>query len=163
MEYVYLGKIVNTHGVKGEVKIESHTDFYSERFKKGSTVYLGDDYTALTVKSARMHKGFILALFENYEDINLVLKFKGLNLYKASDDIEPLKDGYYFKDLKGLDVYLADDKVGKVLYVEEGIRNNYLRVEVNNEQKLIPFIDTFIKNVDLDTKRIDIVEMEGLL
>lgn len=164
MEYVFIGRIINTHGIKGELKVESHTDFPKDRFKKDSIVYLGKNHEPMKVKSFRQHQGFILLLFSDLEDINLVEKYKGLNLYKDVADIKPLKKGeYYFKDLKNLDIYVSDRCVGKVIKVEEGTRNNYLRVNVGKEEKLIPFIKPFILNVDLENKRIDVVEMEGLL
>lgn len=164
MEYILLGKIINTHGIVGEVKVESYTDFFIERFKSGSTIYLGEEHLPLIVNKARNHKGFILVQFKDYEDINKVLKFKNEYLYKSSEDIKPLKNGeYYFKDLKDLDVYVKDICVGKVLKVEEGPKYNYLRIKVNDEEKLVPYLKEFVLNVDLDNLRIDIVDMEGLL
>ena len=166
MEYVLIGKILNTFGIKGELKVASYTDFDDERFKKNTKVYVGDKYLEFTVKSYRNHKGFILLTFKDYEDINLVEKYKNCLIYKSSKDIKPLKKGeYYFSDLKDLDVYVNDKLVGKVLKVEEGIKHNNLRVIKNDDNKeyLVPFIPVFILNVDLDNKRIDVLEMEGLL
>lgn len=166
MNYVNIGKILNTFGIKGELKIDSYTDFVKERFKKGSTVYVGEDYLPFTVRSCKEHKGFLLVQFEGYEDINLVEKYKNMYVYKSRDDIKPLKKGeYYFSDLKNLDVYVNDQKIGKVINVEEGIRNNNLRVLKDEDKKeyLVPFIPVFIKNVDLEAKRIDVNSIEGLL
>ena len=166
MEYVLIGKILNTFGIKGELKVASYTDFDDERFKKNTKVYVGDKYLEFTVKSYRNHKGFILLTFKDHEDINLVEKYKNCLIYKSSKDIKPLKKGeYYFSDLKDLDVYVNDKLVGKVLKVEEGIKHNNLRVIKNDDNKeyLVPFIPVFILNVDLDNKRIDVLEMEGLL
>ncbi|MBR2787678.1 MAG: ribosome maturation factor RimM [Erysipelotrichaceae bacterium] len=166
MEYVTIGKILNTFGIKGELKVDVYTDFPEDRFQKGSTVYVGDDYLPFKVASHREHKGFMLLLLENNEDINLVEKFKGMYLYKSKDDIKPLQDGqYYFSDLKDLDVYADDEKIGKVLNVESGLRNNNLRVlkAEDNKEYLIPFIPVFIKKVDLEERRIDINRIEGLI
>ena len=166
MEYVTIGKILNTFGIKGELKVDVYTDFPEDRFQKGSTVYIGDDYLPFKVASHREHKGFMLLLLENNEDINLVEKFKGMYLYKSKDDIKPLQDGqYYFSDLKDLDVYADDEKIGKVLNVESGLRNNNLRVlqAEDNKEYLIPFIPVFIKKVDLEERRIDINRIEGLI
>lgn len=166
MEYVTIGKILNTFGIKGELKVDVYTDFPEDRFQKGSTVYVGDDYLPFKVASHREHKGFMLLLLENNEDINLVEKFKGMYLYKSKDDIKPLQDGqYYFSDLKDLDVYADDEKIGKVLNVESGLRNNNLRVlkAEDNKEYLIPFIPVFIKKVNLEERRIDINRIEGLI
>lgn len=166
MEYILIGKILNTFGIKGELKVASYTDFDEERFKKNSKIYIGEDYIEFKVKDYRMHKGFLLLTLKDNEDINLVEKYKGQLIYKSSKDIKPLKKGeYYFSDLKDLDVYVEDKLIGKVLKVEEGIKHNNLRILKNEDNKeyLVPFLDVFIKNVDLDNKRIDVIKMEGLL
>lgn len=166
MEYVTIGKILNTFGIKGELKVDVYTDFLKDRFKKGSTVYVGDDYLPFVVESYREHKGFLLLQFKDNNDINLVEKYKGLYLYKSKDDIKPLKDGeYYFSDLKNLDVYIDDKIVGKVINVEQGLRNNNLRVLKNEDNKeyLIPYLPVFIKEVNLKENRISINWIEGLI
>ena len=157
---------MNTFGIKGELKIESYTDFPEERFKKGTMIYFGEKYLPFEIRSYRSHKGFILLALKDYEDINLVEKFKGMDVYKSLDDIEPLKDGeYYFSDLKNLDVYIDEECIGKVIAVEEGVTHNNLRVLKNEDNKeyLIPFIPVFIRNVDLDNNRVVINYMEGLI
>lgn len=165
MEYILIGKIINTFGIKGELKVISYTDFVAERFSKGSKVYLGEEHLPFVVKSCREHKGHLLLLFEAYEDINLVEKYKEYEIYKAIEDIEPLKDGYFFRDLKDLDVYVEEEHIGKVLKVEEGISANNLRILKNSDHKeyLVPFLPVFVENVDLEHKKIQIVKMEGLL
>ena len=166
MEYVVIGKILNTFGIKGELKADAYTDFVEERFKKDSTVYIGEEHVPFVMRSYRQHKGFYLLSFKDVDDINLVEKYKGMLLYKAKSDIPKLKEGeYYFSDLKDLDVYVDDKKIGKVLQVEEGIAANNLRILKDEDRKeyLVPFLPVFIRNVDLDEKRIDIIQMEGLL
>ena len=166
MEYVVIGKILNTFGIKGELKADAYTDFVEERFKKDSTVYIGEEHVPFVMRSYRMHKGFYLLSFKDVDDINLVEKYKGMLLYKAKSDIHKLKEGeYYFSDLKDLDVYVDDKKIGKVLQVEEGIAANNLRILKDEDRKeyLVPFLPVFIRNVDLDEKRIDVIQMEGLL
>ncbi len=164
MSYIRIGKIINTFGIKGELKVESHTDFIEKRYKKGSLVYLGEKHMPLVVSGYKIHKGFIIVLFEKYEDINLVLNFKNQFLYKAEEDIETLKEGeYYFKDLRDLNVFVENKKVGKVIRVEEGVTYNFLRIKKGDEEVLVPNIKAFVLNVDLLNKRIDITKMEGLL
>ena len=166
MEYVVIGKILNTFGIKGELKADAYTDFVEERFKKDSTVYIGEEHVPFVMRSYRMHKGFYLLSFKDVDDINLVEKYKGMLLYKAKSDIHKLKEGeYYFSDLKDLDVYVDDKKIGKVLQVEEGIAANNLRILKDEDRKeyMVPFLPVFISHVDLDEKRIDVIQMEGLL
>lgn len=166
MEYVLIGKIVNTFGLRGELKIDSYTDFAKERFKKGSDVYVGEEYLPFKVSTFREHKGFLLVSFKDNEDINLVEKFKNMLVYKCKEDIKPLKKGeYYFSDIKGLEVYIAGQHRGKVVDMEEGIRNNNMRIlsDADHKEHLVPFLEQFVLDVDLKEGRIDIVDMEGLL
>lgn len=164
MEFVKIGKIINTFGIKGELKVDLYTDFPDIRFKKDSIVYIGEDKLPFVMKNHKNHKGFELIQFKDNEDINLVEKYKNMFIYKNKDDIHSLDEGeYYFSELRDLDVYVEDSKVGKVLKVEEGISSNYLRVKTNDAEKLVPFLPAFIENVDLDNKRIDIKKIEGLL
>lgn len=165
MEYITIGKINNTFGIKGELKVESYTDFVSERFKKNSTIYIGEDHLPFEVKSCRDHNGILLLTLKDHEDINLVEKYKGLIIYKNKEDIKPLKDGYYFRDIAGLDAYVNNELKGKVIAMEEGLKYNFMRVKKNNDNKevLVPFLDNFVISVDLENKRVNIREMEGLL
>ena len=164
MEFIKIGKIVNTFGIKGELKVESYTDFEDIRFKKDSIVYVGEDKLPFVMKSHKNHKGFELIQFKDNEDINLVEKYKNMYIYKNLQDVHKLKEGeYYFRELKNLDVFVEDNKVGNVIKVEEGINCNYLRIDVDGKEKLVPFLPSFIEHVDLDSKRIDIKKIEGLL
>ena len=89
-----------------------------------------------------------------------------MTVYKAKEDIKPLKKGeYYFSDLMDLDVFVEGRLKGRVLKVEEGIRNNNLRIrkEEDGKECLVPFLPVFIEKVDLKEKRIDVVKMDGLL
>lgn len=165
MEYKLIGRIANTHGLKGELKVIPDTDFIAERYQAGSAIYLGKDKLKMLVKSYREHQGLVLLTLLDHEDINLVEKFKGFEIYKSIDDIKPLAKGeYYFSDLKGLDAYVNDEKRGRVIDVEAGTKANNLRImKEDGKMALVPFLPVFIKNVDLENRRIDIIEMAGLL
>ena len=83
MAYIRIGKVVNTHGLKGELKISSESDFDDIRYKKGNTVYLRTEegYVPFEVATFRLHKGFPLVSFKDFQDINLVEKFKNCIVY----------------------------------------------------------------------------------
>lgn len=164
MDFVRIGEIINTFGIKGELKVESCTDFIKERFLKDSTIYIGEDYKPFVAESYKLHKDFIMLKLKGYDNINDVLKFKNLFIYKDVADIKALEDGsFYFKDLRDLDVYVEDTLVGKVLQVEKGVNYNFLRIKKDKEEVLVPYLKQFVLNVDLDKNRIDIVKMDGLL
>ena len=167
MEYTLIGKILNTHGIKGDLKVVSFSDFDSDRYKRGSKIYVGDDKKEYVVLDYRQHQSVLLVRFKDNEDINLVEKLKNQLVYKANDDIKPLKKGeYYFSQLKDLDVYMDNELIGKVIRVEEGMTHNNLRIKTikDNKEHLVPYVkEVFILNVDLDLNRIDIKNVAGLI
>ncbi|MCD7809978.1 MAG: ribosome maturation factor RimM [Erysipelotrichaceae bacterium] len=164
MEKVIIGKIVNTHGIRGELKVKSMTDFPEERFDKGAIVtlhYQNQDIN-MEVLRHRYHKGHILVTFKGYEDINLVEKYKGCELYCDKDD-SLLDDGeYYVDDLIGCQVYNYDCYIGDVVEVQ--LYDHHDILVVQGEQKvMIPYVDAFVKNEDIDHKRIDVELIEGFI
>ena len=163
MEKIKIGIIVNTHGLKGELKIKSLSDFNTERFKKESELILvfhGEELV-LKVKTYREHKGMVLVSFYGYEDINQVELWKGSELYIDRNHIEELDKGYYFFELKGCVVYdQYNHLLGEIEAVIETPANPILRI---NKTILVPYVKQFIKHVDIDNKRIDIEVIEGLL
>ncbi len=164
MDFVRIGEIINTFGIKGELKVDTCSDFIADRFKKDSTIYISDNYLPFSVESYKLHKGFVMLKLKGFDNINDVLKYKGQTIYKSFDDIKSLEDGeYYFKDLRDLNVYVEDKLVGKIVQVEKGISYNFLRIKKNKEEVLVPYLKQFVLNVDLNNKRVDIVKMDGLL
>lgn len=169
MDYIRIGKIVNTHGIKGEVKIQSCSDFDAIRYKKGNTVYLfyEGQYLPFLVASFRMHKGFPLVSFQNAQNINDVEKFKECAVFMSNEDRTPLHKGEFYRDeLVGLQVNdEAGVKIGIVTAVEETCPGQtHLRIQREEmNDALIPFVPVFIKHVDIAQKVITIHAEEGLL
>src|SRR5699024_7411045 len=108
-EFFNVGKIVNTHGIKGEVKVIRITDF-EERFKPGNQLYLflkdHSDPIKLTIKNHRKHKQFDMLIFEDYPSINDVEIFKQGILKVHQDDRQPLEEegSYYYHEIIGCEV-----------------------------------------------------------
>lgn len=162
MEQVIIGQIVNTHGIKGELKVKSSTDFVEERFQKNAHVYIEDHgkMIDMIVLSHRFHKGHILVTFQGHQDINLVEKYKGCMLY-AEKNLDLLdEDEYYVGDLIGCDVYHGDKHIGKVSDVQ--LYDHHDILVVQGQQKImIPYVDAFVKNVNIDEKSIHVSLIEG--
>lgn len=169
MEYICIGKIVNTHGIRGELKISSYSDFDSVRYKKGNTVLIFHDgaYVPVKVVSFRTHKGFSLVAFEGLQDINLVEQYKNDEVFINEKDRQPLRNGeYYRSDLEGLQVIDEEDHpVGVCLQVEEtnGAQNNLRIRKSDGSEVLIPYVKSFIREVSLEQRYIRIHVIEGLL
>lgn len=152
MDYIYIGKIVNTFGIKGEVKIVS--DFYEKDkvFKSGFKLYISPMYIEEEILSTRVHKGYNLVLFKNYNNINDVLKYKGMGVYIKRSDLSLDKDEYLIEDLVGYEVYDEDKLLGKV---DEVSKNNSVLLKIKGDKVFyIPFIDEFIIKVDIESKKI---------
>lgn len=163
---VNVGKIVNMHGIKGEVRVLSESDFTKERFQPGRhlQVKLPKENKDVVIKSYRMHKNFHLLQFENLENINLVEHFKGADLYQDVDEaeIELAENEYYYQDIIGCTVYNEGEAVGKVIDIFETGANDVWVIKGDKEY-LIPYIEDVVKHIDIDAGRIDIEAMEGLL
>ena len=164
MEYIQIGTIVNTFGLKGELRIISNSEFISDRFAVGNKIWVFiDTYLPLTIDGFRMHKGNALITFAEMHDINLVANLKSLPVFMHMDDIPALKDGYYLFQLYGLDVYFNNKKIGEVIEVMKPAGQSLLRIQTEVKTVLIPFVPAFIKAVDLGKRRIDVDVIEGLL
>ena len=162
MEQVIIGQIVNTHGIKGELKVKSSTDFIEERFQKNAHVFIENHgkMIEMVVLSHRFHKGHVLVTFQGYQDINLVEQYKGCLLY-ADKNTELLdEDEYYVGDLIGCDVYDHQQYIGQVSDVQLYDHHDILVVQ-GKQKMMIPYVDAFVKEVDIDKKRIDVALIEG--
>lgn len=159
MKKLKIGKIVNTHGIKGELKILSDSDFVEDRFAVGNTLYL-ESGAEVEVTSFRQHQGNVLITINNLEDINLVEKYKNQDVYFDLSKIPQRKEGYYLFQLEDLDVYLDNEKVGKVIEVTKPSQT-VLRIQLKDREILLPYVDVFVEKVDLENNRIDIKLIEG--
>ena len=161
--YYLVGRIINTHGIKGELKIINESNF--DRFKKGNVLYIlkDDKYEEIKVSSVRYHQNFVLITINDLNNINDVLKYVGCNIY--TDKHEALEEGhYYFDDLIGCTVFDEDkNKIGIVLDIMENPTQNLLEVDTGKKVALIPFVEEFIKDVDIDNKKIIVHLIEGLI
>lgn len=139
---LYIGDLVNTHGIKGEVRIISSFKYKSEVFKPGNFIYIDDE--KLKITSYRVHKKFDMLLFEGYTNINDVLKFKGQKIYINKDDYHftgPLNE-----DLYGKKVYNDGKCIGTLKEIITSNGNELLVVKGKKEY-LIPYVDEFVKNI----------------
>lgn len=170
MEYFDIGKIVNTQGLKGEVRVQPITDFPEQRFKKGEnvTAFLENGKTVeLEIDGKRKHKNFILLHFKGLDSINDVTYLKPSTLKITSEQQTNLKlepDTYFYHQIIGLDVFKEDgEKVGKIKDIMDLGPNDVWVVERDNQTDLLlPKIDDVIKEVDLKNHKVIVDVVEGL-
>lgn len=162
MQYYRCGKIMTTHGIKGELKVKVTSDF--ERFYKGSTLYIyhNEEYIKVVVHSASPFGKYLLVSFEDMLDINLVEKYHLDEIYVSEEDREELEeDEYYYSDLIGCSVYNQNHVYrGVVEEIKEMPQCDYLYISYNNIHYYVPFINEFVLEV---SDQIIIQEIEGLI
>ena len=165
MDKVRIGKIINTFGIKGELKILSMTDFPDERFAVGAHLFIRRHKQDIEVEvtSHRVHKGYDLITINNLRDINLVEQYKGLECFAYKDEELLDEDEYYFNDLVGCEVYNYGVPIGKVIDVYENMYQDILAVDYQGERIMIPYVDAFVKDIDIADKRIDVELIKGFL
>ena len=167
MEYISIGKIIGTHSLKGTLKVKSFTDFKKDRYKLGNILYISfkDEFIPVTIVGFKTVKGIEHLTFKDLNDINMVEKYKGSFItFNKEEAVELPLDEYYYEELIGLDVYNDDDFIGECIDVRELPQGELLVVKRESKKDtLIPFRKEFIKEVNKDLKRINIIAWEGLL
>ncbi len=161
---IYVMQIVNTHGVRGEVKALHYTDGETF-FKKVKTVYK-EDGTAVKILSWRFQKGSVLLTLEGVDTMELAEKMRFTKLYAKEEDLPKLPKGeYYFFELIGLKAKLPDgSELGVVTDVIENNASNLLEIKkADGEKVLIPNIPVFVSEINTDDGTILITPIEGLI
>lgn len=159
MEYIYIGKITNTHGLKGEIRILSDFQAKEKVFLPGFFLYIGKNHQKVKIISYRKHKEYDMVMLDEYNDIEQVLPFKGKKVYINREDVK--MDGYFDEDYIGLEAY-SNRFLGKVSDIWKSKAHDILVITKDEKQYLVPKIDIFIKKVDLEKNKIEINEIEGL-
>lgn len=161
-EYIYIGKIVNTHGIKGEVRILSDFEKKDKVFLKGMPIYIGRKKEREVINTYRHHKNFEMITMEGYYDINEILRYKGLYVYIKKEDLK-LEDGEYLEsDLINLKVIVDDKEKGFVKEIRDSGHNKFLVIETSNKNVFIPYQKEFISNIDFENKQIVITPIKGM-
>ena len=157
MNLINVGKLVNTHGIKGEVRIISTFKYKRDVFKVDNALYINNN--KYIIKSHRVHKMYDMVTLDGIKGIDEALPLKGNNVYINRDDYN--FNGYLNEDLIGLEVYDNDTYKGKVTDILESIKYDILVID-GIKRHLVPNISNFIKKVDLDNNKLYINYIEGL-
>ena len=167
MQYLEIGQIVNTFGIKGQVKVVPFTDDIT-RFEQLKNVYIVNKKSKIEVEieQVKYHKDMVLVKFKGLDKIEDVEIYKNSYLEIDRKDGKPLEKGeYYIVDLIGLDV-ISDEgqNLGKVddIY-NTGSNDIYVVKDELGKQLLLPAIKDVIKEVDLNNKKIIVHLIDGLI
>lgn len=150
MKYIFIGRIVNTHALKGEVRIVSDFEFKDRIFKENTLLYIGENKDKEIIETYRKHKQFDMVKFKGIDYINDVLKYKGSKVYIDESILNLKDDEILISELINMDVYNDNKYVGKITEYRSDNGNNMLRA--NN--KLIPYNKDFITKIDKENKSI---------
>lgn len=157
-EYLEVGQIVNTHGLKGYVKVIPLTDDI-HRFEELKKVYIAfkKELIECNIQDVKYVKNMVSLKFEGLDDINLVEKYKGSYLKIKREDAKKLAPNTYFiADLLGLNVYNEDNtKIGILEDIfSTGSNDVYVVRTEDGKQILLPAISKFIKSIDIEQSKI---------
>jgi len=161
-----IGKIVNTHGLRGEVKVVPWTD-YPEDFEniKNVTVKLRREEISLTIRNIKYQKNNIIVAFKEFNTIEEAEKLKNAVMYATREELGELPEGvYYVADLIGMTV-VDDEKnnVGKISdVIKTGSNDVYIVKREGKRDLLLPVIDDVVLDVNTDDRIVTVHIMEGL-
>jgi len=167
VEYLEIGQIVNTSGLKGVVKVKPFTDDIT-RFEKLKTVLIdkGGKFIEFEIEQVRYHKNMVMLKFKGIDDINQAEALRNLYIkINRKDAVKLPKDSYFIVDLLGLEVYTVQDQLLGTVYdiFPTGSNDVYVVKDELGKQILIPALKTVIKNIDIENKKIIVELPEGLI
>ena len=158
-QYIDAGRIVNTHGVRGEVKIEVWLDS-AEALRSFRRVYLAGEEKKLL--SARVQKSFLIAKLEGVEDVNAAMALKGRTVQIDRDDAMLEPGAFFLQDILGASVVDESGReIGTLSDVLE-LPGHRVYVVKGETEHLIPAVPEFILNTDADTGVITVHLIEGM-
>ena len=164
-QYLPIGRIVNTHGVRGEMKFDVWCDGF-DSLDKVKTVYADENgEKPLTLKSRRVHGNFLLITLEGVDTLEAAMRYKTKQLYAKREDIPKAEGAYFIADLIGLTVFDAKsgEVIGKVSDVYNRGASDILEIKRDTKKEaLVPMVKEFIDRIDTDSG-IYINVAEGLL
>lgn len=166
-EYFELGQIVNTFGVKGQLKVKPFTD-HVEQFAELESILVvrNNEMTEMKIIEAKFHKDMVLLKLEGIDDMNAAEKYKGSYLKIRREDARKLEEGEYFiADIIGSDVYTdTGDYLGKVddIY-NTGAQDIYVVKDELGKQILLPSIKEVILNIDIENQKVTVHLLKGLI
>lgn len=165
-QYLQVGVISSTHGIRGEVKVFPTTDDPA-RFKVLKKVILdtGKEQIPLEIQGVKFFKQFVILKFKGIDNINDIEMYKGKSLLVSREDAAPLgEDEYYIADLIGMKVFTEDGEFGVLKdVIETGANEVYVVDSKEHGEVLIPAIHDCILNVNVEEQTMKVHLLDGLV
>lgn len=159
MKLIKIGKIVNTHGIKGELRLLSKFPYKDKVFINNMNIYI-DKKDIEVINTYRKHKNFDMITLKGYSNINEVLKYKGKNVYVNKDDIILSDKEYLDEEIIGMTAIYKDDIKGTVTDIERYDKITLLKIDNNDRYYLIPYNYNLIDKIE--DNKIYIKNIDGL-
>jgi len=162
--YLVIGYLRRSHGVRGEIILDIHTDF-PERIKSGRKVLIGEKYQPLTFDTVRPHADGLLVSFRGVDTPEEAGKFRNQWVYVKATEVPPLPDGMHYQyELIDLDVVDENgNPLGKLVEIlETGANDVYVVRNDAGKEILLPAIPSVILNLDMDERSLRVHLLDGL-
>lgn len=156
MKKVYLGKIVSTHGIKGELKIKSTFPYKEKAFRIGNHLIIEEK--KYEIKTYRVHKQFDMVTLDNYHDINEVLFLLKKNVYIEKEELSLEKEEVLDEELIKYQVLTTSGKRGIIKEIFFASPTNKIMRVMFDKEVLVPLNSPLVK-IDVDKQEIRIDEM----
>jgi len=163
-EFIETGKIVGTHGVRGEMRVEPWCDSPLD-LTKYKTLYLDNKgENKLKIKTSRVHKNIVLITVDGISTIEEGEKYRGKKVYIARKDLKLKKGDYLIVDLIGCEVFDADtnEKYGEITDVSRTGANDVWHIKRDDKEYLIPAIPSVVGDVDVEKNKVTITPLKGI-
>ena len=160
MENIYIGKVVNTHGIKGEIRILSDFPYKDKVFLIDNEIIIGDN--KYIIKSYRVHKGYDMVTLDGFNDINDVLFLLKKDVYISRDLLNLNDNEILDEELMTYKVVSEDGKEGKIEEIFKASSSNKIIRVMFDREVLIPFNSPLVKKIDKTNKMIIVELIEGM-
>lgn len=160
-----IGRVIKSHGIRGEVSVEVTTDDPEGRFAVGEVLdgRQGNREVTLTISGARPHKSRLLLTFEEVPDRTAADQLRGTKFFAEPAEGED-DDGFYDHELEGLRIIHEGEDIGEVTGVMHTVNRVILEATLTDgKEVLIPFVEEIVPEVDLGAGTATITPPEGLL
>ena len=162
MEFITIGRILTTWGIKGNLKVKPETDF-PQRFARGAKVYINRQQ--MTISTSEWHGDRLAIKLETVNSLEGAKKLRGEVVEIHRSQVHPLPEGqYYHFQLIGLEVRTTrGERLGNITEIISAVSNDTYVVNGEKGEILIPAIEDIVKSVDLEKGQLVIEPIEGLL
>ena len=153
MNKLYIGKVVGTHGIKGEIKVYTEIEIKDKVFKEGTKLYFNDDEKEYTIESVRFHKDNYLVLLKGFYNINDVLFLNKSKVYVNRDEFLNNSE-YVIDDLLGFEV--LDENNNQVGIIKDyEVNASYATFLVEGDKNFyLPNVENYVSKIDLENKKV---------